>query len=73
MLDLLRGPYYFLIVGMFLIFLGVVYTYTGKAWIRFRGWAYRAEDPRRYWMGVAAYYFCGVGSIGYFLYEVRAL
>lgn len=68
--SLLSPPYTLLVFGMFLFFLGVVYTYTGKAWIRFHGWVYRAEEPKRYWLEVALYYFLGVCFIGYFLYKI---
>jgi len=69
----LRPPYTLLTFGMFLLFLAVVYTYTGKAWIRFHGWVYRAEEPKRYWLEVAMYYLGGVGFVGYFLYKVFGL
>jgi hypothetical protein len=69
---LLRPPYTLFVAGMFILFLAVLYTYTGKAWIRFHGWVYRAKEPKRYWLEVAAYYVGGVFLIGIFLYEVRA-
>jgi hypothetical protein len=61
------------IFGMFLLLLAVVYTYTGKAWIRFHGWVNRAEDPKRYWLEVSAYYLGGIGFIGYTLLKVCGL
>jgi hypothetical protein len=66
---LLKPPYTFLTFGVVLLFLAVVYTYIGKAWIKFHGWVYRAEEPKRYWLEVAMYYLLGVGLIGLFLYE----
>ena len=71
--PLLRPPYTLFAFGMFVLFLAVIYTYTGKAWSRFRGWVYRAEEPRRYWLEVAMYYLLGFGVVGYFLYEVSGL
>ncbi len=70
---LLKPPYTLFTFGMFLLFLAVVYTYTGKAWVRFHGWVYRAEEPKRYWLEVAMYYLLGVGLIGLFLYKVHGL
>jgi len=67
----LRPPYTLCTFGVFLIFLAVVYTYTGKAWMRFHGWVYRAEEPKRYWEEVATYYFLGVCFIAYFFWKVR--
>jgi hypothetical protein len=68
----LNPPYSLLTIGMFLLFLAAVYTYTGKAWIRFHGWVNRADEPKRYWLEVAMYYLLGVGFIGFFLYKVHA-
>jgi hypothetical protein len=71
--SLLRPPYTLFAFGMFLLLLAVVYTYTGKAWIRFHSWVYRADEPKRYWLEVATYYLLGVGFVGYFLYKVYGL
>lgn len=68
---LLKPPYIFFTAGMFVIFLAVVYTYTGKAWIRFHGWVYRVKEPKRYWLEVAMYYLGGFFLIGIFLYEIH--
>lgn len=46
---------------------GAVFTYTGKAWVRFHGWVFRAKEPKWFWWEVALYFLCGVGLIGYFL------
>ncbi len=67
----LRPPFVFATVGMFVLFLALFYTYTGKAYVRFQGWVNRAEDPKRYWLEVAMYYLGGISFIGYFLYEVH--
>jgi len=59
--------------GMFLLSLGVIYTYTGKVWARYRNcWVHRADEPKRYWSEVVVYYLLGLGLIGLFLYEVHA-
>jgi hypothetical protein len=68
----LKPPYTLLDAGMFVVFLAVIYTYTGKAYIRFHGWVYRADEPKRYWLEVIAYYVVGVGLIGLFLYTFNA-
>jgi hypothetical protein len=60
----LRPPNTIFTFGMFLIFLGGVYTYSGKAYIRFNGWVSRAEDPKGYWWEVGMCYLCGFGLIG---------
>jgi hypothetical protein len=63
---------FWLTFGIFLLFLAVVYTYTGKAWVRFHGWVYRADRPKRYWLEVVMYYIADIALIGLFLYNVRA-
>lgn len=67
----LKPPYTLFTAGMFVLFLAVLYTYTGKAWIRFHGWVYHVKEPNRYWLEVGAYYLVGSGLIGLFLYEVH--
>ena len=66
---LLKPQNTLLTFGTFVLFLAVVYTYTGKAWIRFHGWVDRADEPKRYWLEVAAYYLVGVVLIGLFLFK----
>jgi hypothetical protein len=69
----LKEPYGFFTFGMFLILLGLVQTYMGKAWLRAGGWIYRAKEPTRYWLTVVMYFLCGVLSIVFFLWEAHAL
>lgn len=68
--SFLRQPYIYLIPGVSAFSAAVVWTCTGKAWIRFHGWVYRAEEPNRFWLEVATYYLIGVGFVGVFLYMV---
>lgn len=70
-LWLLKEPYGFFTFGMFLILLGLIQAYLGKAWLRAGGWIYRAKQPIRYWVTVAMYFLCGVLSIVFFLCEVN--
>jgi len=67
---LLKPPNTLFTAGMVLILLAVVYMCTGKAYARFHGWIYRANDPKGYWLEVAGSFLLGVGLIGLFLYEV---
>jgi hypothetical protein len=66
-----QSPYVVLIVGLMSFSAAVVWTVTGRAWIRFHGWVYRAKEPRRFWLEVVVYYLGGVGLLGYFLYLVK--
>jgi hypothetical protein len=69
--GLLRSPYLFLILGIISILAAVVFTRTGKTWVRFHGWVYRVKEPKWFWWEIALYYLCGIGLIGYFLYLVN--
>src|ERR1039458_6382471 len=60
-------PYGLLIVGIVLLLLAVIYTYTGKVWAR-SCWVYRAKEPKWFWWQIALYCLTGVGLIGAFLY-----
>ncbi len=71
--SLQRSPYIFLIIGVIFISAAVVFTCTGKVWVRFNGWVYRAKEPRAFWGEVTAYYFVGVCFIGGFLFTVGGL
>jgi hypothetical protein len=68
-----RPPYIFLVLGILSISAAVVFTCTGRAWVRFNGWIYRAKEPRWFWYEVALYYLSGIFFIGYFLLKVDVL
>jgi hypothetical protein len=59
-----------LILGCILLSATVVWTYTGRAWVRFYGWVYRAEEPSWFWWEVSFYCLLGVGLIGLFFVKV---
>ena len=69
----LRPPYVLFTVGMVFLLAAGVYTYTGKAWIRFHGWVYRAEKPKRFWLEVVTYFLLGLGLIGLSLCKIHGL
>jgi hypothetical protein len=67
-LPVLAHPRYGLLIGgIVLIALGALYTCTGKAYARFHGWIYRADDPKGFWLEVAGSYLLGIALIGLFL------
>jgi hypothetical protein len=68
--QLLKPPYIFLILGALSISAATVFTFTGKAWVRFSDWVHRAKEPAWFWWEVALYYLVGVWFVGYFLYKV---
>jgi hypothetical protein len=69
--SLLRPPNVFLPLGIISISAATFFAYTGKVWVRFNGWVYRAKEPRAFWGEVAAYFLGGVFFVGYFLYGLR--
>ena len=71
--SLLRGPYYYLILGIISLSVGAVSTRTGVVWARFGRIIYRAKQPKEFREYVVACYLIGVCFIGYFLYKVYGL
>ena len=67
---LLRPPYIFLILDITSICAAAIFTGTGKVWVRFNGWVYRAKEPRSFWGEVAAYLLAGLCFIGFFLFDI---
>lgn len=68
--DFLRPPYVFLILGVLSISAATVFVCIGKMWVRFKGWVYRAKEPRWFWWEAALDYVIGVCFIGYFFHLV---
>ena len=66
-----QSPYSLLAFGLFLVLLAAIYLYMGKAWIRFNGWVYLAEEPKRYWLEVGTYVIIGFLCVGWFFYKVH--
>jgi hypothetical protein len=62
-------PLYILILGFIAIVAAVVFACTGKVWVRFNGWVYRAKEPGSFWGEVAAYFLGGLFLVVYFLFE----
>ena len=71
--HLLRPPYIFLILGILSISAATAFICTGKVWVRFNGWVYRAKEPAWFWWEVALDYLIGVCFIGYCLYKIYGL
>ena len=65
----LKGPYFFLILGIVMLLMGLIATLTGVAWARFGRVIYRAKEPRAFWEDVVTSYALGICLIGYFFYR----
>ena len=66
----IRSPYLYLIIGAISLTAAVVWTRIGRVWVRFHGWVYRDQEPKRFWREVGMEYLMGVVLIGIFLYLV---
>lgn len=64
--SLLRPPYIYLFIGVFLLSMAAFSTLSGKISARF-SWVYRAKEPVVFWLVVATYCLGGVLFIGIFL------
>lgn len=70
---LLRAPGIFLVLGGVSISAAAFFTCTGKVWVRFNGWVYRAKEPKWFWWEVALDYLIALAFIGYFLFKISVL
>jgi hypothetical protein len=68
--SLLRSPYIYLILGVITLSAAVASTCTGRTWVRFDGWVYRAKEPYAFWWVVATLYLGSILFIGIFWYWV---
>ena len=69
----IKPPHIFLVLGLLSASAATVFASTGRVWVRFNGWVYRAKEPKWFWYEVAVDYVIGAGFIGYFLYKVYGL
>ena len=58
-----------LIVGVLAIGLALMETLSEDALLGYGKMTSRREDPKTFWRAVASHYLCGVGAVGYYLYE----
>jgi hypothetical protein len=64
MREQIANPYFYLFFGYIVCALSVHWTLTGKVWVRFHGWVYRADEPKTFWWNVAMFYIIGLFLIG---------
>jgi hypothetical protein len=58
----------FLITGSVLMGVTLISTLTGTCLVKYRGFVFRAEDPKEFWRNVALYCVLGLISLGLYLY-----
>jgi hypothetical protein len=61
----------FLIIGIVLMGVTLISTLTGTCLVKYRGFIYRAEDPKEFWQNVALYCVLGLISLGLYLYTLN--
>ena len=59
----------FLLFGIVLLVLMVVFAQSGETFEPHRGAVSRAEDPKRFWWGIAGYLIAGLFFIGLYLFQ----
>jgi hypothetical protein len=71
---LLDRLWVFLLMGAASMIFGALCALFGEAPLRGRGWAYRDEDPRRFWRRVLGYLLFGFAliSISLFVAFIRS-
>jgi len=60
----------FLLIGIVLLLLAVVFTLTGETVEGYRGMVYRAEEPKRFWWDVAPFYLGGIFFIALYFFNI---
>jgi hypothetical protein len=59
----------FLLIGIVLLVMTVVFTLSGETLERYYGLVSRSEEPKRFWWSVALYFLGGLFFIGLYLYQ----
>jgi RsiW-degrading membrane proteinase PrsW (M82 family) len=60
----------FLLIGIVLLVMAVVFTLTGESLERYHGIVYRAEEPKRFWWNVAMFFLGGIFFFALYLYNI---
>jgi hypothetical protein len=58
----------FLVLGMVLMGMSLIFTITGKCLVKYEGIVSRAEDPKTFWQGITTYFVLGLVCFGLYLY-----
>jgi RsiW-degrading membrane proteinase PrsW (M82 family) len=60
----------FLLIGLALVIFAALCALTGEAPARYHGFAYRDEDPKRFWRRIVMYFLAGLFLllVGLYLY-----
>jgi hypothetical protein len=61
----------FLVMGIVLMGVTLISTVTGTCLVKYRGFVFRAEDPKEFWQSVALYFVLGLICLGLYLYALN--
>jgi H+/Cl- antiporter ClcA len=59
----------FLLIGIIVLVIAVIFTLTGQSLERFGRMVSRAEEPKRFWWNVAMFYLGGIFFIALYFYQ----
>jgi hypothetical protein len=61
----------FLILGIVLMAMVLIFTLTGECLVKYQGIINRAEDPKNFWQSVTTYFLLGLLCLGLYLYTAN--
>lgn len=59
------SPIFYLICGFIVISAAVYEILSGRAWVRFNGWVYKANEEKTFWWNVAVLLLIGLFLVGF--------
>jgi hypothetical protein len=60
----------FLLIGIIVLVIAVIFTLAGESLERYGRMVSRAETPKRYWWNVAMYYLGGIFFVALYFYQI---
>ena len=61
----------FLILGIVLMVVALIFTLTGTCLVRYGGIIYRAENPKTFWQNIAMICLLALACLGLYLYTAN--
>lgn len=68
---LMARSHVFLILGIVLMLMTLIFTLTGECLVRGEGLISRAENPKTFWQTIAVYCLLGLFCLGLYLYTIN--
>jgi hypothetical protein len=65
---LMARHHVFLVMGIVLMSMTLIFTLTGKCLVKYKGIVSRANDPKTFWQNIAVYCVLGLLCLGLYLY-----